>query len=327
MKKITILLFSVCLISAVVLIQGCKKATLPTVTTSEISGITINSAVSGGEITSDGDDAILEKGVCWNTTGEPTIADVKTSNGKGSASFISTLTGLQTANTYSVRAYGTNSVGTSYGEEFTFTTKIADIDGNQYSIVMIGSQTWMAENLKTTKYNDNTQIPNVTDNLAWSNRTTHAFSWYNNDEAYSKPLYGALYNWYAVESGKLCPTGWHVPTDAEYNMMEQSIGLPQAEAYLTEWRGTDQGAKMKNTTGWSSGENGTNTSGFSALPGGYRGHTTGTFNGLNILSYWWTGSNEGAGLAWYRRLDGTSSGIYRANTSMSAGKYIRCVKD
>jgi uncharacterized protein (TIGR02145 family) len=327
MKKRVNILTVIGLASVIFLAYGCKKAVLPTVTTAEVSAITINSAISGGEITADGGDDIIAKGVCWNTTSAPTIADSKTSDGKGITGFTSNMSGLQAGTLYSVRAYATNSAGTAYGEEFTFITKIADIDGNQYTVVKIDNQMWMAENLKTTKLNDNTTIPNVSDNVAWSGLSTAAYCWYNNDEAYFKPLYGAFYNWYAVGTGKLCPTGWHVPTDAEYNALELSLGMPSAQLDIWGWRGTDQGTQMKNTTGWNTGENGNNKSGFAALPGGYRYYTDGSFYGNNILSYWWTGTEHDADRAWYRRLDGNNAGVYKASTNKPAGKYVRCIKN
>jgi uncharacterized protein (TIGR02145 family) len=327
MKKGLSLLALVCLFSIMVLIQGCKKATLPEIVTVEVTGVALNTATSGGEITSDGGGDITEKGVCWNITGEPTTADSKTSDGTGAESFTSNLSGLQKGTVYYVRAYATNSVGTVYGEQFVFNTKIDDLAGNQYNTVLIGSQLWMAENLKTTKYKDNTQIPNVTANAAWTVLTTGAYCWAHNDEATYKPLYGAIYNWYAVEAGKLCPTGWHVPSDAEYKTLEMSLGMTQVQADASEWRGTDQGKQLKNTTGWSTGENGTNTSGFAALPSGYRYYGTGETAGLGLLGYWWTANEVDATLAVYRRLDGGNNKAYRSGTHKQAGKSIRCVKD
>jgi len=96
------------------------------------------------------------------------------------------------------------------------TNSLKDIDGNSYKTVTIGSQVWMAENLKTTKYNDGTSIPMIPENNAWTGLTSPAFSWYNNDSTENKKTYGALYNWYTVNTNKLCPTGWHVPADAEW---------------------------------------------------------------------------------------------------------------
>jgi uncharacterized protein (TIGR02145 family) len=97
-------------------------------------------------------------------------------------------------------------------------TSVTDADGNVYQAVKIGTQTWMAENLRTTKFSDGTPIPNVTDNAAWGNTATSAYCWYNNDIANATP-YGALYNWYTVNSGKLAPTGWHIPTTAEWQTL------------------------------------------------------------------------------------------------------------
>jgi uncharacterized protein (TIGR02145 family) len=327
MKKGLSLLAFVCLISVMALMQGCKKATLPAVVTSEVTGVTLNTATSGGEITSDGNEAIIDKGICWNTTGDPTIADTKTSSGEGSDAFSGNLSGLQKGSVYYVRAYAVNSVGTAYGEQIIFSTQIDDVDANIYNTTPVGSQIWMAENLKTTKYNDNAQIPNVTGNTAWANLTTHAYCWALNDQTTYKPLYGAIYNWHAVKSVKLCPTGWHVPTDADYATLEISLGMTQAQTSATEWRGTDQGKQMKKTTGWSTGQNGTNTSGFAALPSGYRAHATGIFEGLNILGYWWTASEQDANIAFYRRLDGDNNGVYRGGTFKKAGKSVRCVKN
>ncbi len=235
MKKGSGLFTLIIMASMIFLVYGCKKATLPTVTTTEITGITINSAVSGGEITADGGGDIAEKGVCWNTTGEPTIADSKTNDGTGSDSFTSTLhLWLQQRYTMSVPMQPTKP-GHHMAKSSAFTTKVADMEGNQYTVVNIGTQMWMAENLKTTKYNDNSQIPNVTGNAAWANQTTGAYCWYNNDMAFNKPIYGALYNWFAVNNGKLCPAGWHVATDANYKSMEHSIGM--AQAHLDLWGG------------------------------------------------------------------------------------------
>jgi len=328
MKQSVNLILCIFFISVIPLLFGCKKGDPAEISTVEVTGITNNSAVSGGTIISDGGCDITEKGVCWNKTGNPVIeTDPKTSNGEGSGNFTSNITGLEAATTYYLKAYATNGCGTSYGEEFTFTTKVADADGNLYNTVKIGNQIWMAENLKTTKYNDNTSIPLVTDNTEWITLSTAAYCWAANNEALYKDLYGAFYNWYAVESEKLCPEGWHVPTDADFKALEINLGMSQAQADATEWRGTDQGKKMKNSTGWKDGENGTNTTGFSAMPGGYRAYASGASDGLGMLTYWWTSdqSNEEMGL--YRRLDGNNDAVYRNGTDKKAGKSVRCLKD
>ena len=204
---------------------------------------------------------------------------------------------------------------------------LTDIDGNVYDTVVIGTQVWMAENLKTTKYNDQALIPNVTENTEWIALTTDAYSWAQNNEATLKPQYGALYNWYAVETGKLCPTGWHIPTDGEFSSMEISLGMTSEQANGTDWRGTDQGKQMKNTTGWQTGENGTNTSGFSALPAGYRSYITGNSEGIGLITYFWTETGLDENIAVYRRLDGDNDKVFRSGTYKKAGKSVRCVKN
>jgi uncharacterized protein (TIGR02145 family) len=114
-------------------------------------------------------------------------------------------------------------VGTGYGAQLSFTTAVTDKDGNVYHTVTIGTQTWMVENLKTTKYNDGTAIPFITDNSAWANLTTPGYCWYNNDSTTYKNMYGALYNWYAVSTGNLAPKGWHVATDAEWTTLQNYL--------------------------------------------------------------------------------------------------------
>jgi uncharacterized protein (TIGR02145 family) len=202
-----------------------------------------------------------------------------------------------------------------------------DQDGNTYKVIVIGTQIWTAENLKTTTFNDNSPILNVITDSSWSKLTTPGYCWYNNDETVNKPVYGALYNWYAVTTGKLCSAGWHVPTESDYDTLELYLGLPSAQINVWGSRGTDQGAKMKSVEGWGDGENGTNTSGFSALPGGYRYAADGSFNAIGTISYWWSSSEDSPETSWYRRLDGATSDIYKASTSKIAGKYVRCIKD
>ena len=206
-------------------------------------------------------------------------------------------------------------------------TKVTDKDGNVYKTVTIGKQVWMAENLKTTKFSDNSPIQKVSDLTAWTLKSTPAYCWYDNDSVTNKPLYGAMYNWFTANTGKLCPTGWHVATDDEYDTLELYLGIVRTDLDLWGWRGTDQGTKMKNSSGWAAGQNGTNTSGFSALPGGYRYAADGSFQAIGQWTYWWSNTEVDAGIAYYRRLDGTSSGVYKGGVDERAGKYIRCIKD
>src|ERR1035437_524072 len=183
-----------------------------------------------------------------------------------------------------------------------------DADGNSYKVVTIGNQTWMAENLKTTQYNDGTAIPLVTDNTAWYNNwSTPAYCWYNNDAATYKNKYGALYNWYTVNTGKLAPKGWHVPTDAEWTTLENYL-LTNGYNYDGSTSGDYYAKSLAATTDWAT-DSGTGTigndvtknnrTGFSALPGGYRGFN-GTFSLVGSYGSWWSSTEDGTNDAWYR---------------------------
>ncbi len=297
----------------------------PVITTTQVSAITATSAISGGVITYDGGAQITESGICWSTTPDPDLDDSFVLNNTGATSFSSTLTNLSPGTKYYVRAYAKNSEWTVYGAQMTFLTKVADIEGNLYNTVIVGTQVWMAENLKTTKYNDDTPIPNIKADEEWIVLTTPAYCWFGNNIS-NKVTYGALYNWYVIGTGKLCPDGWHVPNDEEYKTLEKVLGMSTDQVDLWNWRGTDQGSKMKSTTGWTEGGNGTNTSGFNGLAGGYRFGETGAFNALGILTYWWS-SEHNVDQGVYRRLDYDNSGVYRSVTSKRGGKYVRCIKN
>ncbi len=305
-----------------------SEVTGAVLTTTEVTNVTSTTAVAGGNITDAGGGTITARGICWGTAPNPTITTAsKTINGEGTGTFTGNLTELTDGTTYYYRAYATNSSGTTYGQELNFITPVTDIDGNLYKTVVIGSKVWMAENLKVTKLNDNTDITYAPEAVDWIVLTGAGYCWYSNDPDFNKPIYGALYNWHAAQNANLCPTGWHVASDAEYNAMEIALGLPQADVDIWGWRGTDHGAKMKSTTGWNSGENGTNLSGFTALPSGYRYYSDGEYNGQNSLSYFWTATEHDADRGWYRRLDGNNNAVYKGSTDKRAGKSIRCVKN
>lgn len=211
---------------------------------------------------------------------------------------------------------------------------ISDIEGNHYEVVKIGDQLWMAENLKTTKYNNGTAISLVTDNTAWENLTTPGYCWFNNDEATYGNTYGALYNWYTVETGNLCPTGWHVPTDDEWIELEITLGMSQAEADKdgTWSRGTNEGSKLAgNATLWTDGALESDaefgSSGFTALPGGSR-HNNGSFSDFGQAVYFWSATEKnGTSNAWFRTIYYDLTNVYRGYTSEQYGMYVRCVKD
>ena len=203
---------------------------------------------------------------------------------------------------------------------------VKDIDGNVYHTVTIGTQIWMVGNLKTTKYIDGTAIPLITENAVWGALTTPGYCWYNNDITSYKSTYGALYNWYTVNSGKLCPSGWHVPSDAEWKALEMYLGMSQISADSTGPRGTDQGIQLKNITGWISEGNGTNTSEFSALPGGVRG-IQGTFAYVGNLGTWWSSSEFDTSYALVRFLSSDGGGVIRGSDDKELGLSVRCLQD
>jgi len=303
-------------------ISFTSQANLPTVIDTKFLGITATAATFTTNITSDGGSAVTARGVCWNTSVNPTIANSKSSDGTGTGGFTSTASNLTPNTTYYVRGYATNSVGTAYSGNVTFKTLPtlpADADGNTYTFVTIGTQTWFAENLKTTKYNDGTPIPLVTDNTVWTNLTTPGYCWYSNDAVTNKNTYGALYNWYTVNTGKLCPIGWHVPTDAEWTTLTTYLGGP-----------TIAGGKLKETgiSHWNSPNSGaTNSSSFTALPSGYRLWPYGYFQDIGLGSNWWSATDYVTSHAYFWYLKFNSSNFIRTGGTKQFGLSIRCLKN
>jgi uncharacterized protein (TIGR02145 family) len=207
-----------------------------------------------------------------------------------------------------------------------FGPNIADEDGNSYKTVYIGTQKWMAENLRTTKYNDGTMIPLVIDPTKWAENfnkksTLPMMSWYNNDNSIATK-YGALYNWYAItplynEDKNVCPYGWHLPSDDEWavllNFIEGDGGKLKTEG-LTDWKSPNRFA--------------TNTSGFSALPAGFRDEA-GNYEQISTNGKWWS-SNQNVPFisnAWYRDLNNGNGALFRSFYDKSAGLSVRCVED
>ena len=195
---------------------------------------------------------------------------------------------------------------------------VKDYDGNLYTTVKIGNQVWMAENLKTTRYNNGTTIPIVLDNASWSNLITPGYCWYNNDEATYKASYGALYNWHTVSAGNLCPTGWHVPGNDEWTTLTDYLGgLSVAGGRIKE----------TGTVHWDSPNTGaTNESGFTALPGGYRNYD-GIFYISGNAGFWWSASEGDATQALYRYVYSNPSNVISSSTQKKDGFSVRCVRD
>jgi uncharacterized protein (TIGR02145 family) len=271
-----------------------NPSNLATISSLSISNITSTSATSGGDISNDGGTPVTQRGIVWSISPIPTTANNSTNYGNGTGIYSSDLTGLIANTTYYVRAYATNSAGTAYGNELSFTTSAGIVsnpgvgvsfDGYTYLSVLLGNgQEWMAENLRTTTYANGDPISNVTDLGDWESLSTGAWCHYNNDSLYDNPS-GKLYNWFTVaDSRNVCPTGWHVPSDAEYMLLiDYSGGVLVAGGNM----------KSTGTQYWQSpNTDATNESGFSGLPGGiYAGsghHSFGTNGG------YWSSTEDGS---------------------------------
>ena len=336
--------------------QFTTEGIAPTVTTSQVTNITVNSATSGGDVNDEGGASVTARGVVWSTSQNPTLENNlgSTSNDSGTGSFTSNLTGL-TANTiYYVRAYATNDAVTGYGQQESFTTiestagniqpgeGVTDIEGNFYPSVIIGNQEWMAQNLHVKKYNNGNAIPTGLNDSDWSNTKDGAYSNYNNDNNISG-AYGNLYNWYAVDDARgLCPTGWRVPTDADWIELVDYVIAQGFPNELNNPNGAGNALKSCRQVSsplvgdcatsehprWNSHSThyGKDEFGFSALPGGVR-YDYGSFNWMGTDAVYWSSSEHDSTKAWFQDLAFHFGHVFRNNTSKNLGFSVRCVRD
>lgn len=222
---------------------------------------------------------------------------------------------------------GTYSFG---GNTHTRTSiKVTGTQMPQYPEVVIGTQTWLQKNLEVTTYRNGDPIPEITDIAEWANTTSGAWCYYNNDPA-NGPIYGKLYNWYAVNDPRgLAPEGWHIASDYDLKILEVYLGMSWSNADNDGIRGTDEGGKMKEAGNyhWLDPNTGANNlSGFTALPGGLR--TNGYFTQMGQYGYFWTATiYPYRGMPWYRLLANDGSFVYRNIYTMNEGMSVRCVKD
>jgi uncharacterized protein (TIGR02145 family) len=274
----------------------------------------------------DGGSAVTATGFKYGT--DAALSSPTDVAGSGTTSpFTAALTGLTHSTQYWAVGYATNAVGTSYGDTITFTTSpffcansTVPYDGHNYTTVQIGSQCWFKENLRNDNYNDGTPIPGNLDGTAWESTSSGAQAVYgegsstvydgSDDEAANLAIYGRLYNWYAVNTGNLCPSGWHVPEDYEWTSFVTELGYAagdQLKASIPDWDGN-------------------NSSEFSALPGGIRGSLNGSFQSQGLNAHFWSSSpTETAG--WIRILSSGDSDVLRGNTIPRNGFSVRCVQD
>ena len=331
--------------------SGSATSQLPTVITTSVSNVSVTSATSGGNVTSSGSSSVTARGVCWSNYHNPTVSDNHTTNGSGTGSFTGTLTGLNPYTTYYVRAYATNSSGTAYGNEVSFTTSssssfscgtstVSDYDGNTYNTVLIGTQCWMKTNLRTTHYANGTAIA-----AGSTTSTTVAYRYRPDNNANYVTTYGYLYNWKAVMHTSsssssnpswvqgICPTGWHVPSDAEWLQLINYVS--SRSQYRCSNNSENIAKALAGTTGWNSSTNTcavgntpsqNNATGFSALPaGGYYG----SYVSPGSNAYFWSATESGSSssMAYIYNLNTNSAYVDRDDNSKMGAYSVRCVKD
>jgi uncharacterized protein (TIGR02145 family) len=304
--------------------QTGQTSTIPTITTTTISNINQTTATGGGNVTDDGGATLITMGVCWNTSATPTTANGHTTQDAEEGVFTSDITGLTEGTLYYVRAYATNSVGTAYGNQQSFTTldlscpgePTVTYGGQIYHTVQIGTQCWFKENL-------NIGTPIDVSQEQTNNGTIEKYCY---DNLVSNcNVYGGLYQWnevmqYVTNEGApgICPDGWHIPTDAEWTTLttylggEIIAGGKMKEAGLTHWASPNAGA--------------TNSSGFTALPGGFRGGN-GWFGNLSQTAGLWSSSQSGGVNSWFRNLYWYYEYVYTSDGDKSDGLSVRCVQD
>lgn len=322
----------------------------PVVTTNTVNNITTTSCVCGGNVSYDGGLPVTARGVCWSTSHNPTISHSHTTIGSGTDNFTSTITGLNSNTTYFVRAYATNSGGTSYGNEISFTTlsgentyqscpgnaTLSDYDGNIYNTVMIGTQCWMKENLRTTHYADGTGITRCN-----SNSNQSAF--YSSDENSNINIYGYLYNWNAVmheasssnnnPSGVqgICPNGWHVPSIVEWVNLGNYV-RSQAQ-YLCNNNSEKIAKALASTMGWISSTTTcdagnipttNNATGFSAFPVGYFNNGN---NSLGLETNFWSATEGGSDAAYKYGISYNNGDVSFSYGNKYEGHPVRCLRD
>lgn len=296
---------------------------VPIVLTSIILEYTKSTAIVGGNVLYEGLSRLTDCGIYWGLSETLLTTGTKLSIAKNMGLFSYNLTSLIPNTTYYIKAYAANGSGEAYGLTYKFNTgqssdipTIKDADGNIYHYAKIGNQYWTVENLKTTKLNDGTPIMP----FYWGSTSTPAYCYYWDNDSTNKMTYGALYNFYAVETGKLCPAGWHVPSDAEWSILTTYLG---GEAIA--------GQKLKEigTTHWKDDSGATNESFFSALPGGYRVSGDGDEE-ITAKGIWWTSTKISTGSGLMRSM---GSGNNKVNRLGETGVYknwafsVRCIKD
>jgi uncharacterized protein (TIGR02145 family) len=325
--KTPVYLITILVITSIAFVS-CKKekktVSTPTVTTYKPESVASTVITVGFRVEKDGGSKITDCGLYLGDTQNPeSFQGTKLQVASDTGTFYIYVSGLVANTQYYMKAYATNAKGEGLGDQVSFTTppKITDQEGNSYETVAIGTQSWMTSNLKTVHYmNGDPILSTVPSTFDISGESTPKYQWsYNGDDA-NNVIYGKLYTYYTVtDSRKICPAGWHVPTDNDWVTLETYLGgANYAGAFLKE-TGNNHWLSPYNTDA-------INLTLFTALPGGTRG-AAGTYSMINNYGYWWSVTEGDATSAWTRNLYCQSSQIKRENTSKKSGLSVRCIKD
>jgi uncharacterized protein (TIGR02145 family) len=275
----------------------------PSIITGTVTSVTNSKADISGEVVKDGNAPILQRGICIGTKEFPTISDTIILSPGDTGKFYIKLQDLKPTTTYYARAFATNSAGTSYGLQVrfkTYTDTVKDIMGHVYTTMQFGTQVWIRENLQVTVLNDGTEIQNIIDNTAWYYLSTPGYCWYNNTK---DTTYGALYNWIAVNTGKLCPSGWHVPSYNDWLTLINYFGGFTTINFIDK------------------------EVGFLALPGGRRENAYCLYQDRGNYGYWWSSTEDPPNpLSQSLRIN-INGGLYLTLSTWRSGYSVRCVKD
>ncbi len=305
---------------------ACEKtddATLADVITLMVSDIGTNKAISGGQVNSDGGKPVTERGVFIGKTENPSVDGISIAMGAGTGFFEDKIENLDPGTNYHLCAYAVNEIGTAYGSVKAFKTLdvVTDIDGNSYEVVDIGNQTWMAENLKTSKYRNGDPIQQVDDEEEWFLiESTGAFCYYDDDQN-NNLVYGKLYNWHAVGDERgICPEGWKIPDNNDWMELVAFAGGQEIAG---------SGLKHKGFKYWEIPNVGaTNTTGFTALPGGYR--VGNGFFSKGKFAHFWSATvhpEHDGNMAYYLSVNFDNTHAIVWHLYKRVGHSVRCVKN
>ena len=304
-----------------------------TVLTHEARSNRYTSRILSGGISDNGGNELSETGFYFGTSPDPASSGSRISVGSEMGEFTSTQIDLVPGSTYYYTAFAVNEAGESLGEIMSFELthgeegSITDSrDQKEYGTIQIGEQVWMSENLRATQLNDGTEIPYVTDSTSWySNGILPAYGWPEYDPKWEER--GALYNYYVIETGKLCPAGWHVPSAEEWRELEYYLGMEESTILTDGFRGDNEGGMLKTTTLWDSPNTGaTDELGFSALPTGRFGFE-GDYGYLNSRTFFWASTRLNWNRPMRRMLDDEHGQLSRSVVMENSGLSVRCVKD